>query len=125
MEDDFRTLKTGHLELRPWHVIKEENTRAHALSAMLALKLQRALRKAWVAEDLTVEEGLRELEKLCILKIEDKKSGRSREILPTPTPLQERLLKAAGVSLPKNLPEEPETIRVDTRVKLPSERKDP
>ena len=38
VERDFRTLKTGHLEMRPWFVCTEDNTQAHALTAMLAQK---------------------------------------------------------------------------------------
>ena len=29
VERDFRTLKTGHLEFRPWFVCTEDNTQAH------------------------------------------------------------------------------------------------
>jgi len=39
---DFRTLKTGHLEFRPWYVRTQENTHAHALTSMLALKVRPA-----------------------------------------------------------------------------------
>ena len=35
-----------HLEVRPWFVCLEENTRAHALTAMLGLKVRRHLEKA-------------------------------------------------------------------------------
>ncbi len=63
VEQDFRTLKLGHLEFRPWFVTTEENTRAHGLTSMLALKIRRHLEQAWRDFDLTVEEGLRELEK--------------------------------------------------------------
>ncbi len=30
VEQGFRTLKTGHMEIRPWYVQKEESTRTHA-----------------------------------------------------------------------------------------------
>jgi len=43
VERDFRTLKTGHLESRPWFVCTEDNTQAHVLTAMLALKVRRHL----------------------------------------------------------------------------------
>jgi len=46
VERDFRTLKTGHLEWRPWFVVTEENTQAHALTSMLALKVRRYLERA-------------------------------------------------------------------------------
>ena len=36
VERAFRTSKTGHLEVRPVYVRKEENTRGHVLVVMLA-----------------------------------------------------------------------------------------
>ena len=121
VEADFRTMKTGHLEVRPFFVIKEENTRAHALTAMLALKIRRHLAGAWKAENLTVEEGLRQLEALPILRIEDAR-GKTHEILPQPNELQARLLTAAGVTLPKVVPTT-QAAPVVTRKQLPEERK--
>jgi transposase len=53
VEEDFRTMKTGHLEMRPWFVRKKENTYAHALTCMLALKVRRRLKEAWEPYDLT------------------------------------------------------------------------
>ncbi|MCX6876105.1 MAG: hypothetical protein NTW21_20205 [Verrucomicrobia bacterium] len=49
-----RAVKHGHLEIRPWYVITEDNTRAHALTAMLALKIRRRLQSAWEPLNLTV-----------------------------------------------------------------------
>jgi transposase len=43
VERDFRTLKSGHLEFRPWFVCTEDHTQAHALTSMLALKVRRQL----------------------------------------------------------------------------------
>ena len=47
VERDFRTLKSGHLEFRPWFVCTQDNTQAHALTSMLALKVRRHLERAW------------------------------------------------------------------------------
>jgi len=69
VERDFRALKTGHLEWRPWFVVTEENTQAHALTSMLALKVRRYLERAWWKLEVTVEEGLRELEELCVMEL--------------------------------------------------------
>ena len=69
VERDFRTLKTGHLEFRPWFVCTADNTQAHALTSMLALKVRRHLERAWWSLEVTVEEGLRELEKLCVMEL--------------------------------------------------------
>ncbi len=122
VESDFRTLKHGHLEIRPWHVRSEDNTRAHAFTAMLALKIRRRLQQAWEPLNMTVEEGLTELAKLCVIEIYDKTSGRSvSRHLPDPSTIQAQLLGAAGVTLPKNLPAAgPDVV---TRVKLQDRRK--
>ena len=122
VENGFRTLKHGHLEIRPWYVQNEDNTRAHALTAMLALKIRRRLEAAWTPYNKTVEEGLSELATLCVIEIYDKESGRtvSRE-LPEPSISQEQLLSAIGVKLPKKIaPAGPEVV---TRVKLEERRK--
>jgi transposase len=57
VEADFRNMKHGHLEIRTWYVQTEDNTRAHALTAMLGLKIRRQLKSAWQPLNLTVEEG--------------------------------------------------------------------
>jgi transposase len=67
VEQDFRTMKTGLLEVRPIFVRKAPRTRAHVLVTMLALKVVREMRSALVAafgttdDDkmaVTVEEAL-------------------------------------------------------------------
>ena len=122
VEQDFRTLKHGHLEIRPWYVRTVENTRAHALTAMLALKIRRELAKAWTPLDMSVEEGLTELGRLCVMEIYDKASGMtvSRQ-LPSPSEVQAKLLAAIKVELPKEAPAKgPDVV---TRVKLQDRRK--
>jgi transposase len=122
VESDFRTLKHGHLEIRPWYVRTEENTRAHALTAMLALKIRRELEKAWRPLNTTVEEGLAELGRICVMEIYDKASGATiSRVLPTPSDVQATLLAAISVELPKNAP--PKGPVVGTRVKLEERRK--
>lgn len=122
VESDFRTLKHGHLEIRPWFVQREDNTRAHAFTAMLALKIRRRLQHAWESLNLTVEEGLAELEKLCVMELIETGSGHcvSRQ-LPTPNAVQAQLLKAANLTLPRNAPA-PGPVVV-TRVDLSKRRK--
>ncbi len=95
VERDFRTLKSGHLDFRPWFVCTEDNTQAHALTSMLALKVRRHLEKAWWPLEATVEEGLRELEKLCVMELVHSESGKvvARRV-PDPSPRQQQLLEA-------------------------------
>ena len=77
MESDFRTLEHGYLEIRPWLVPREDPTRAHAFTAMLALKIRRRLQRAWEPLNLTVEVGMAELEKLCVMELYETDSGQS------------------------------------------------
>lgn len=122
VEADFRTLKHGHLEIRPWFVVTAANTRAHALTAMLALKIRRRLQLAWEPLNLTVEEGLAELAKLCVMEFNETATGQvvSRH-LPDPSASQAPLLAALGLALPAKAPAVGPVVV--TRVTLDQRRK--
>jgi transposase len=107
VEQDFRTMKTGLLEVRPIFVRKAPRTRAHVLVTMLALKVVRELRRALVAafgttEDdkmaVTVEEALLALARLCLLTYHVQ--GTAVTCLPTPDARQKAILDALGTPLP-------------------------
>ena len=117
VERDFRTLKTGHLEFRPWFVCTADNTHAHALTSMLALKVRRHLELAWWPLEVTVEEGLRELEQLCVMELVHPQSGKvvARQV-PQPSARQQKLLDALKLKLPTTVPEA--TVIVGTRKKI-------
>jgi transposase len=119
VEQAFRTSKTVHLEMRPWFVHIEKNTRGHALVVMLAYLIARYLRQAWDALDLTVEEGLDQLTTLCAAQILVKDEVRCNQI-PVPRDLSQKLLKAADIHLPTALP--CLGARVVTRKKLTERR---
>jgi hypothetical protein len=122
VEQDFRTLKSGHLEFRPWFVCTAQNTQAHALTAMLALKVRRHLERAWGPLEWTVEEGLRELETLCVVELIHPQSGEvvARQV-PQPSPRQQQLLVALNLSLPSTVPEA--KVTVGTRKKINHHRR--
>ncbi len=120
VETAFRTCKTSHLEVRPVFVRKEENTRGHVLVVMLSYLIVRSLKKAWKDIDLTVEEGLKELDRLCAMNLAVKHGGACLRI-PEPSPTAKELLDALDVKLPLFLPKS--KARVDTKKKLPSRRK--
>jgi hypothetical protein len=122
VERDFRTLKTGHLEMRPWFVCTEDNTQAHALTAMLALKVRRHLERAWWSLEVTVEEGLAELEQLCVIELVHPGSGKvvARQV-PEPSARQKQLLEALTLVLPNTVPEA--QVTVGTRKKINQVRK--
>ncbi len=122
VERDFRTLKSGHLEFRPWFVCTQDNTQAHALTSMLALKVRRHLEQAWWPLEVTVEEGLRELEKLCVMELIHPQSGKvvARQV-PDPSASQRQLLDALKLVLPATVPES--EVIVGTRKKINKARK--
>ena len=108
VERDFRTLKTGLLEVRPVWVRKESRTRGHVFCCLLALKvsreMERRLRAAFGttqtrADAITLPDALRALTRLCLLHyaVNDKTTVTK---LPQPDIRQQEILKALGVTLP-------------------------
>ena len=75
VERDFRTLKTGLLELRPIYVRKEERTRGHALVALLALKLAREIDRRVAPLGLTVADAMTRLRGVHLVCLGDPPLG--------------------------------------------------
>jgi len=99
VERDFRTLKTGLLELRPIFLRKEGRTRGHALVCLLALKLARELDRRLAPLGLTVQDGLERLKAVRLVRLGDSELNLWR--LPTSFPAaQTEVLEA----LPKLKP---------------------
>ena len=107
VEQDFGTMKTGLLEVRPIFVRKAPRTRAHVLVTMLALKVVREMRRALVAAfgttdddkmTVTMEEALLALARLCLLTYHVQGTAVTR--LPTPDARQKAILDALGTPLP-------------------------
>jgi hypothetical protein len=119
VETAFRTCKTTHLEVRPVFVRTEANTRGHVLVVMLAYLIVRALKRAWKDFDLTVEEGLKELDKICAMNL-SVKGGEACLRIPEPSPTARELLDALDVKLPQFLPKS--KAKVDTKRKLHTRR---
>ena len=119
VERGFRTSKTGHLEVRPVFVRKEENTRGHVLVVMLAYMVERILRRSWSELDTTVQEGLEQLKTISSLELRTKPGGCCLRI-PQPRQESQKLLAAINLRLPEALPHT--DVRVVTRRKLPDRR---
>lgn len=120
VEQAFRTCKTAHLETRPIHVRTAEHTRGHVLVVMLAYLIRRELSRAWARQDVTVEEGLHQLQTLC--STEMKVEGGSHCLrIPTPSAPCRALLQALDIRVPDVLPHA--EIPVVTRKKLSERRK--
>ena len=119
VEQAFRNCKTAHLETRPIYVRTAEHTRGHVLVVMLAYLIRRELGQAWTSLDVTVEEGLNQLQTLCSTEI-NLDGGGSCMRIPTPSPASLSLLTALKTQLPKLLPHT--ETRVVTRKKLTERR---
>ena len=120
VESAFRTCKADHLELRPVFVQTEASMRGHVLVVMLAYLLVRHLQRAWRSLELTVQEGLEELNKICAMTLSIEGGGSCLR-LPDPSPLAKELLSALEINQPAALPKF--QVKADTKRKLTSQRK--
>lgn len=119
VENGFRTMKTGLLETRPIFVQKEKRTRGHVFVVMLAYCIIRELKKLWKDINMTVEEGIKELNTICSLDIMVK--GALLRQIPQARDRAATLLKCARIKLPEVLPNR--GVIVATRRKLQERRK--
>lgn len=115
----FRTSKTAQLEMRPLYLRLAERTSAHALVVMLAYRITKELSDRWSSLNLTVEEGLRDLDTLRVMEVSIQGQPRFNQI-PKPLPLLQQLLNLAKVQLPEALP--CNGVKVATRKKLQKKR---
>ena len=88
---------------------------------MLAYMLVRELKHAWRGFDLTVEEGLDELNRIYAVKVSISDKGSILKV-PEPSKVAKESLDALSVSMPVVLPKS--KIVVDTKKKLAECRKD-
>ncbi len=108
VERDFRTIKTGLLEVRPVWVRKESRTRGHVFCCMLALKLTREIERRLQAKfgttdtdphATTLPDAVAALNRLCLLEYRiDEKTTVTR--LPKPDARQKAILESLGVEMP-------------------------
>jgi len=119
VERAFRTFKTGHLEIRPAFVRKEESTRGHVFVVMLAYLMECELAKYWRHVEVTVAEGIDELGSLR--GVELTVGQVTCQKMPEPNGLSKQLLDAASIRLPAVLPLR--KVHVATRKKLVSGRR--
>lgn len=103
VESAFRTMKTGHLEIRPLYLRKSSHTRGHVFIVMIAYMIEKELSKLWKDSEGTVQESLRELMLLSTLQIKNT-SNNDFIKLPKPNNACKDLLKTAGIKIPSKLP---------------------
>jgi transposase len=108
VEMAFRTVKTGHLEVRPHYVRKASRTEGHVFVVMLAYKMIRYLREAWKSLNITVEEGIDELDSICLNTTV--KNGLPISFIPKPRKSGQALIDALNVKLPTVVPDRGVTI---------------
>lgn len=110
VERDFRSMKTGLLEVRPIFVQKASRTRGHVFCCMLALKLAREMEQRLRAAfgttgknpyAVTLADALAALGRLCLLHYPVGKTGEVAVKLPHPNDALRQILQALKVSLPK------------------------
>ncbi len=109
VEQDFRTIKTGLLAVRPIFVRKASRTRGHVLVCFLALKLARELRRRLTTvygttdtdrHTVTLEEALAALSRLC-LQISPLNDKHPLTTLPAPDERQQQILRALQIPWPQ------------------------
>ena len=119
VEKDFRTLKTGLLEIRPVFVRKESRTRGHVFACMLALKISRQMQQRLSAQfgttddqphGLTLSDAFDSLNRLTLdlYPVEDQLMI---PMLPRPDHHQTRILEALKVYLPSKFAKKPRVPR--------------
>jgi len=116
----FRTSKTVMLEMRPIYVRLSGRTRGHAFVVMLAYRIVNELASRWNKMELTVQEGIKELDRICTTDILVNGKPNCSKI-PQPRSSIQELLEAAKVRLPEIIPNR--GIKVATKEKLVKHRK--
>ena len=96
----FRTCKEEFLELRPHYVRKAKRTEGHVFVIMLAYKIVRYLAQCWREIGVTIEEGIQELDSICLNTVMNNYKA-SFKVIPKPRLLGRKLLEALNIQLPK------------------------
>ena len=116
VECAFRTSKTVNLEVRPVHVRTESHTRGHVFVVMLSYLIIAELARCWQGLDVTVGEGIDQLDTLCTTQLVIERKVRYNQI-PQPRKSLNQLLQAAQVTLAEVLPTR--RVTLTTMKKLP------
>jgi len=100
VEQAFRTMKTGLLEIRPLFLRRADHTRGHVFMVMLSYLLSKEIDKSIANLDGTTSELMHDLDRICI-----QRQWLTSEVqiwrLPKPTATQTQILRALAIDLPK------------------------
>ncbi len=105
VEDAFRTMKTGALEVRPVFVRKAKRTRGHVFITMLAYTILHEIKRLTPdLKDIPIQETIDDLSKISLVKVGEGDDWIYR--IPEPVVDKQKLLKQLGVVIPDFLPRE-------------------
>jgi transposase len=100
VEQAFRTMKTGLLEIRPLFLRRADHTRGHVFMVMLSYLLSKEIDKSIANLDGTTSELMHDLDRICI-----QRQWLTNEVriarLPKPTAAQTKILQALDINLPE------------------------
>ena len=117
----FRTEKSL-LEIRPIFLRLASRTEGHVFVVMLAYKIIRYLALAWKEIGVTIEEGIAELDSICLCEIKPANSL-PIQIIPKPRPLAQKLLDALAVDLPQTIQNRGITITPRKKLSRPPSKR--
>lgn len=102
VEQAFRTMKTGLLEIRPLFLRRADHTRGHVFMVMLSYLLSRVIETSITNLGITISELMHDLDRICIHR-----QWLTNEVriarLPQPTAAQREILQALALKLPEAL----------------------
>ena len=102
VEQAFRTMKTGLLEIRPLFLRRADHTRGHVFAVTLSYLLSKAIETSIVNLKITTSELMHDLDRICIHH-----QWLTNEVriarLPKPTAAQTEILQALEIDLPEAL----------------------
>jgi len=102
VEQAFRTMKTGLLEIRPLFLRRADHTRGHVFMVMLSYLLSRVIEASITNLDITISELMHDLDRICLYQ-----QWLTNELriarLPQPTATQREILQALALNLPEAL----------------------
>lgn len=103
VENAFRDLKTGLLEIRPLNHRKGDRIRAHAVICMLSLLITQEMRARIQDKEMPLEHAIRSLDRLQVVPLTC--GDCSFELLARPDPEQMEILNTLKLSLPSTIDE--------------------
>lgn len=96
VESAFRTIKTGHLEIRPVYLRKKEHTKGHVFVVMLAYIIELELARGWKKLGIPVQEGIANLANYSSILI--KPPNRKEAVhIPKANKFCKKLIAALGI----------------------------